>query len=120
MKFTVDRETWLRGEGPSDSYLLRGTDRNMCCLGFLAKACAYSDADIIGSSAPSTVAVLKGVNNFPKSLVELTGSNGLVNSMLCLKIMKANDRLSDDEDESREEKLTRLFKEADIEVEFIN
>jgi hypothetical protein len=40
MKLTVDRKTWLRGEGDRVSRLLRPSDGQMCCLGFwLADYC---------------------------------------------------------------------------------
>ena len=34
----IDRRTWLRGEGASQSFLLREADGKMCCLGFACLA----------------------------------------------------------------------------------
>lgn len=35
-KLTINRRTWLRGEGSEESYLRRAEDGKMCCLGFAA------------------------------------------------------------------------------------
>lgn len=47
-KFTIDRKSWYRGNGPAVSKLLR-EDGKMCCVGFFAKACGFSDSDINGA-----------------------------------------------------------------------
>ncbi len=46
--FTVDRATWLHGEGSNKSYLRRVEDGKMCCLGFMALACGLPEASILG------------------------------------------------------------------------
>jgi len=38
MKFTVIREQWFRGQGSSESRLIRKTDGKMCCVGFFCQA----------------------------------------------------------------------------------
>ncbi len=38
-QFTINRATWLRGEGGPTSSLMRPRDGKMCCLGFLGLAC---------------------------------------------------------------------------------
>lgn len=35
---TIPRSKWLRGEGSMDSFLLRGRDGKMCCVGFMCLA----------------------------------------------------------------------------------
>jgi hypothetical protein len=51
-EFTIKRSEWLRGEGPTASYLQRESDGKRCCLGFYAIACGYSEADIINIPTP--------------------------------------------------------------------
>lgn len=46
-QFTVKRSKWGR------NWLLNGNGGKMCCLGFLAKACGYTDADICSMSVPA-------------------------------------------------------------------
>lgn len=116
MKLVIDRQKWLRGEGSSNSYLLRGKDRKMCCLGFLALQCGYTQDEIIHKESPSSVGGL--VTKFPSGLVCL--KRGITsNSIQCHRLMTCNDDelLSDEE---REGQLIDLFHEIGIDIEFIN
>ena len=49
---TIKRGRWLRGEGSEDSYLLRGTDNKMCCLGYVARAARVTAHDIFHVRTP--------------------------------------------------------------------
>lgn len=51
----VKRSQWLRGEGPSHSYLRRDTDGKMCCLGFACLAIGATPDDITSLRYPETV-----------------------------------------------------------------
>ena len=54
MILKIDRRTWLRGEGPTDSALLR-SDGEKCCLGFYALACGLAPENILTLKTPSEV-----------------------------------------------------------------
>lgn len=54
-KVVVDRRNWLRGEGPKTSFLRRGCDGKMCCLGFAALALGISEAEITNISTFSEI-----------------------------------------------------------------
>lgn len=51
--FTVDRKTWLHGEGLSFSSLLRPGDHKRCCLGFYCQSLGVSDDDMLGIGQPN-------------------------------------------------------------------
>ncbi len=49
--FTVDRATWLHGEGGSASYLHRASDGKKCCLGFMCRAAGVPKQYVTGQRA---------------------------------------------------------------------
>lgn len=51
-KFVVKRSLWCRGKGSDYSRLLCENGK-MCCLGFFAKACGKTDAEIFNKPALS-------------------------------------------------------------------
>jgi len=51
--FTIDRKTWLRGEGLSFSSLLRIKDNKRCCLGFYCQFLGVSDDDMLEIGQPN-------------------------------------------------------------------
>ena len=55
MKLVIDESKWLRGEGHEHSRLLREKDGKMCCLGFLALACGFSEKEIKGRGGPDNI-----------------------------------------------------------------
>lgn len=114
MEFTVSRKTWLRGEGSSNSYLLRPSDGKMCCLGFLALSCGLTPAEIEGHS---DLFVLERANKLPASLVIPADNpdDEPLNSDVCWDIMAVNDAT---ERKNREERLAELFAQAGIQVTF--
>ena len=109
MKLTIDRNTWLRGE-TDESKLLRSSDNKMCCLGFLALALNASKEEISDQSTPGTACSVKWLDGMLKMGHESHISNDL---------MRVNDspNLSASE---REAKLSQLFSQLGVEVEFIN
>ena len=50
--FTIDRKSWVRGEGISFSSLLR-TDGKRCCLGFFCSSLGIPDEELLERGQPS-------------------------------------------------------------------
>lgn len=46
MDLIIVRSRWLRGD-KNNSFLLRSSDKKMCCMGFLAKELGASDEEIL-------------------------------------------------------------------------
>lgn len=127
MKLVIDRSKWLRGEGSSNSKLLRESDGKMCCLGFYAKQCGYTDEEILQRAAPGDVARTKGVRQGFEPLIssgtgcqceECRNTPRLVNSSLCSELMNVND----DEtvlDAERERFIAGVLEWIGVEVEFV-
>lgn len=109
--FTVSRERWLRGEGPNESRLLRGRDNKMCCLGFLAIACGYTEMEIMNVGKPADLALK--FHKRPPELVTPAGET----TPICRFIMNENDSMGKEDDE-REEYLKKMFKEINVEINF--
>lgn len=55
MRFTISRKTWLRGEGSTDSSLLRVKDGKMCCLGSICLQGGLTPSQIAHRTAPYAV-----------------------------------------------------------------
>ena len=55
MKFSINRNTWLRGEGAEASRLLRFADKKMCCLGFYLRACGVPTQILLGANTPYAI-----------------------------------------------------------------
>jgi hypothetical protein len=149
-KFTVKRKTWLRGEGSTKSALLREKDQKMCCLGFYSLATGYKPEEIAGVADPESLfnrpEYLDGMESPDESwdnLVEAEqdGERRVQCTNVAQDLMKVNDHqilhpyedeynelylvsqaehITIDSEEKREEVLTALFKDADIEVSFVN
>lgn len=111
MKLIIDREKWLRGEGPDDSFLLRRDDKKMCCLGFYALACGLDQIDICQTREPANiVGLLVGKADW---LLKLDGGK-IENSDSAKELMRINDADGD------EKLIAQRFAENGVEVEFIN
>ncbi len=106
-KFTIDRKSWLRGEGSDKSFLLRD-DGKMCCLGQYCLASNIPKDTLINTKSPYSL------KNDKKIKVE-----NLMGQFWVGDAMSVNDKetLSD---KLREENLIELFKEGGIEVTFEN
>jgi hypothetical protein len=114
MKLTIDRNTWLRGEGSVASRLLRKDDGKKCCLGFYMNACGVSDSKIEDVRLPSD---LDDIPNEAAWLVEKEIKNLNIPSLMAYDLMQCNDESLQGD---REEEITKIFKEAGVEVEFVN
>ena len=116
MKLTIDRKTWLRGEGCSASFLLR-QDGKKCCLGFYALKKGFNLKYI--KDKKSLAQLPNPMKNFPDFCREDEKRNDYFNSNFAGELMSNNDSkyLTCSE---RENKIAKLFKEIKVDVEFIN
>lgn len=117
-KLVIDRTRWLRGE--SQGVLLRARDGKMCCLGFEAIRRGCTEDEIAGVTTP---AYLSKDNPHIKLFTDLSlvDERGLPydDNALCESLTATNDA-GDLSDAARESRITELFAEIDIEVEFVN
>ena len=114
MNLVVKRSKWLRGE--EDSYLVRGSDKKMCCLGFLGRQCNITQKEMLDIGLPNRV---DHDHKFPSAIIETDKYGDSICSMLCDEIVHTNDT-SIISDKQRERKLTQLFKKADIAITFVD
>jgi hypothetical protein len=128
MKFTVVESKWLRGghggDGitPTPSQLL-DQHGQMCCMGFLALACGVPREALEESCYWSSSRVLEHSTKLPDQLLPPGPES---HGKLAQKIYDTNDATRDPDDgygplteETRKAKLTALFAQAGIEVEFV-
>lgn len=126
-KLVIIKENWLRGE--SDSTLRIPDNKEyagmMCCLGFYALNCGYTEEEISDQLSPGSIADKRndsGECDIRGGISKLVFSTGepdeMHNNKVCMSLMKYNDD-ENISDTVRIEKLTALFKEIDVEVEFV-
>ncbi len=119
MKFTIDRKTWLRGEGPLESYLLRRYDGKRCCLGFKAEACGYFLLDLADIHDPA--GLLKQASAIINPGFErLLAGNSNANAKVTRDLIFANDNPVIEREGLRERVIQELFATIGDEVEFID
>lgn len=111
LKLVIKRSKWLRGEGGDCSYLLRKSDKKMCCLGFLALACGYTRKNISGYAEPTCLVD----NKFPLGLIDEKGRS----TPKCNSLMDINDSETFT-DSVRELELKILFKKINVRVQFVD
>ncbi len=120
---TIDRRTWLRGEGPDLSYLLRPADRKMCCLGAAALAAGATTEDILGTRNPPQVGNSKGRFPVPALCVPIANCYDLdgneLASTFVLQAMELNDHLNLP-DAEREAALIPVLAKLGFAAEFVN
>lgn len=117
MKVIIDRTRWLRGE-PHKSKLLRESDGKMCCLGFHALACGYTEEQIASKSTPIQLITEVGQNKYNKNMSHVSTK---CDSNIIWNLMQINDTNDSEMTESmREEGIITNGKKIDIEFEFIN
>jgi hypothetical protein len=119
MKFTVNRSTWLRGEGYEHSALLRQVDGKMCCLGFFCLASGLKPYDIINREAPQRLIDPEQRRSILKSLGEERRQEPMPSDpeTILTQLMQMNDS-TDLSDAEREEILKELFQSLGHEVIF--
>jgi hypothetical protein len=111
--FTIDRKTWLQGEGSDESYLFRSRDGKQCCLGFYMEACAVPRQKITSVMTPMGLR-LEFRNQVPNWLFNEDHNNI---SDVCNILMRVND-LENENPSDKEKRIALLFKQAGIEVTF--
>ena len=126
MKLVIKRSQWARGGFNGPSKLLNDVG-NMCCLGFLAKECGYSDVQMRGLNFPYQILDEEGAdqstNHFPDGICRimktLPSGKPWTNSELTSKLIRIND--DDGMSESyREDAIADLMGKLDVQVEFVD
>lgn len=87
-KLEIDRRRWLQGRlawphGINGSLLYRNTDKRMCCLGFMARACGAKVSQIRGRGSPENVPSI----DWPDGMI----GDGRTNIEAVREVMKLND-----------------------------
>jgi hypothetical protein len=133
--FTIDRKTWLRGEGLSFSSLLRIKDHKRCCLGFYCQSLGVPDEDMLGVGQPNLLppAVQKKLNLYDSWFFEPQSHIRCWPPMPSKEIqdlIRVNDKLVGDPtvrpdnapltEKYREKRIKEIFAEHGVEVRFIN
>ena len=106
IKFTVKRSNWFRGEGSERSRLLRG-DGKMCCLGFLALSCGFTEEEILQKPTPMQIQLISARSSIEFPLIGYS------------RLMRINDAEGHSEG-LREELLKKEFEFHSVEVEFVD
>lgn len=117
-KFVVDRQIWCRGEGTSNSRLLRD-DGMRCCIGFVGQQCGIADEHLIGKS--DVRSTLGGIDGDEKWPAWMRASLTKVLTSSVYDAYEAND-LEEEEvsDEAREDRLKQIFAANGDEIVFVN
>ena len=122
-KLIIEEKKWARGE---ESRLLDSEDGRMCCLGFAALACGFTEDEINSNGLPEDM-----MNELDEDNKETKGSwySGLLmedpslrskykDTKLTSDLVSVNDDLFID-DETRKRRLKILFAKIGVEVEFV-
>lgn len=119
-ELVIDRKKWARGGNGGPACLLNGNG-NMCCLGFLAKACGASNAQIDGVGMPSETTT---GDSQRKPLVSLCYWSNLANVAWPEKLFPIEFDISELNDtiplsdEERERQLKPLFRRIGYTLRF--
>lgn len=109
MRFTIDRKTWLRGEGCDASFLLR-SDGKKCCMGFYGLALGLTEVQLLSQRSP------RGVAQWPKDWTK-----GRLADLM--RVFELNDAELGEpgigSEEERERRIRSLFGKHGVEVEFV-
>lgn len=113
---TIDRRRWKRGN-PDDSTLLTETGQ-MCCLGFLGRACGLSPDQLRQGASPKTAGGSKDV--WPSGVIDELRStmNCPVNSAWTDNAIFINDADEGEYKLDREYFLKQHFKKIGINLRF--
>ena len=112
--YTVDRKTWLRGEGSHKSYLLRACDGKMCCLGHVALQCGFTSEEITAVDCPGALRSPAAMEKWPAWFFNSIGNQA--NEMT--DAMATNDEQDLPEGE-RERRIAEIFAEHGDVLEFV-
>lgn len=107
-KFRIDRQTWYRGKGSDESYLLNDSGK-MCCLGFFCLEDGLDANDIENKRTPFSLG-----SYAPSQL-----NNTFYHKICTLMSLNDSETISDT-DREQELKQEFLKLEPPVEVEFYN
>ena len=112
--FVVERSRWLRG---SPAGTLLDEEGKMCCLGFYARACGFSEEDIKGIPSPFSLVYTKKIPWETKLLKD--AATNLCSSEACRDAIRTNDNecLRDPE---READLIDTFNSIGVTLTFVD
>jgi hypothetical protein len=116
MKLEINRAEWLRGEGGSDSALLRERDNKKCCLGFFAKALGATDDDIRDIAEPGESSTCAP---WPAWVLTEDDDGSMVSSDAISALIQINDGQKLLE-RDREERIAAIFARHGVEVTFVD
>lgn len=109
--FTIDRATWLHGEGSEPSFLLRRRDGKRCCVGFYLKSLGVPDAKVLGKRMLSDV-----VDPRDRKWLRYFAQDGVETHTL-MTLYGYNDGCGEPE-KTREGLITQLFAKLGAKVTF--
>src|SRR5689334_10270078 len=109
-QIVINRSTWIRGIGCTDSALLRRG--KMCCLGFYAKACGVSDEQMDQIKTPRILLSIRGIQ-LPGLLCDFGGL--LSENDVTQALITANDTTIPDEPQ-REATIVEHFAKIGVTV----
>lgn len=107
----VDRKTWYRGKGGTQSRLVRPFDNKKCCIGFLGLALGLTEEEM--NDEPDLTGVCNNGASDEASVFNYDHEGPL------FEAYKVNDATTIN-DTAREAKLIELGKAMDVQFTFIN
>lgn len=113
MKVTVDRQTWLHGEGSENSYLRRASDNKQCCLGFYSEACGIDAKFSTNYRTLRHIPWSFRTNCLSSALDSYAGQEAFRRAMAFNDVKGLGDSI-------REWAIQQALAPIDIEIEFIN
>lgn len=146
LKLVIKRKKWVNGSNNSDALLnkeLKETDwagasellndkGNMCCLGFLGKACGIPKSSLLNECVPfEAIRSLDNLGNMNKKTqdkllkkIDETPFRKLLNKKLthtkvCNSLIKVNDSTKIT-NAKREEKIAHHMKKIGVQVKFVD
>jgi hypothetical protein len=123
MKLIIKKSEWLRGEGSTNSYLLRASDQKRCCVGIYCRALGVPDEAIRlrqwisnrDNELRDQFPDLKWLDdsNFPFKPIS---TESIYDSVTKRTLGEMNDEITPNYD--RESAITRVFAKNGVEVTF--
>jgi len=112
-RFTIDRRTWLCGEGTSPSRLLRRSDGKACVLGWYLRACGVPDVLMADVACPTRLPL----DAVPAWIRNGTDVSCVSHAAALLMSINDDDTL---DDATREGALTQLAARRGLSVTFVD
>jgi hypothetical protein len=118
----IDRDKWGRGQGFIESELLNARTGKMCCIGFLALSCGYTQREITGVGEVNTLTKEgQRKDELAKEINILSGDPLLADTFYLTNDAHAYLGAEVQSEAAREGRLKEMFaKELDTELKFVN